>query len=314
MTVPKRALLISSNTKTLRGEVRGWKTFVMHLAAANSSGLGNLCKYASTCPTGCIGTQGHLGMPAGVRAQLQRTAMFFDDVDSFLDQLYGEIEKGIKSAGRAGMEPCFRLNGTSDVPWERIKNSDDLNVFQAFPDTVFYDYTKYPYSDRRQARGWRNYHLTYSFNEGPSIIKESERHGWVQKAAQEWVDEGVNVAAVFGRYKNEKSALPERFDLGFGLLKVIDGDEDDLRFLDPSGVLVGLRAKFHSYDELEQGIATGFILPGAYRGRPVRGVRPNPPREGDEVVSGSHSLESLVTFQMMQDTDNDVLLGDFFGV
>lgn len=48
---------------------------------------------------------------------------------------------------------------------------------------------------------------------------------------------GANVAVVFGTPKGH--ALPETWH-GY---RVVDGDVSDLRFLDPPGTVVGLRAK-----------------------------------------------------------------------
>ena len=48
---------------------------------------------------------------------------------------------------------------------------------------------------------------------------------------------GINVAVVFTTSRSE--ALPETWNR----FPVIDGDLHDCRFLDPTGVVVGLRAK-----------------------------------------------------------------------
>ena len=72
-----------------------------------------------------------------------------------------------------------------------------------------------------------NYHLTFS---------RSEAFGNQVQAAQ-LLKEGKNVAAVFSTKKGEE--LPESWK-GY---KVVDGDKDDLRFLDIKNCIVGLRAK-----------------------------------------------------------------------
>lgn len=56
------------------------------------------------------------------------------------------------------------------------------------------------------------------------------------------------MAVVFSTRKGEP--LPETWH-GF---RVIDGDESDLRFTDPAGVVVGLRAKGDA-----KGEASGFV-------------------------------------------------------
>jgi hypothetical protein len=56
---------------------------------------------------------------------------------------------------------------------------------------------------------------------------------------KEAVKQGYNIAVVFGIKKGTK--MPEKF---FNHnMTVFNGDESDLRFLDPKGVIVGLYAK-----------------------------------------------------------------------
>jgi hypothetical protein len=84
----------------------------------------------------------------------------------------------------------------------------------------FYDYTKI--SNRRVA-GIPNYSLTFSFSTVAAYLPH------VAKAMQD----GLNIAVVF------RDKLPETF-MGRA---VVNGDESDLRFLDPANVVVGLKAK-----------------------------------------------------------------------
>jgi hypothetical protein len=79
-----------------------------------------------------------------------------------------------------------------------------------------------------------NYHLTYSRSEVSNVI---ELVALLQSQ--------VNVAIVFA------DALPFSWQ-GF---QVIDGDSDDLRFLDKRGVVVGLKAKGKGKVD-----HTGFVL------------------------------------------------------
>tara|TARA_R110000824_G_scaffold48737_1_gene137399 strand:- start:252 stop:551 length:300 start_codon:yes stop_codon:yes gene_type:complete len=67
----------------------------------------------------------------------------------------------------------------------------------------------------------KNYHLTFSRNEVNGF------------QATQVLKAGGNVAVVF------RKELPETYK-GF---KVVSGDEHDLRFLDPSNVVVGLKEK-----------------------------------------------------------------------
>lgn len=129
----------------------------------------------------------------------------------------------------------MRLNGTSDVAWEKKSGFRDL--FERFADVQFYDYTKVAsrvVRDGRQVPLPKNYHLTFSLSE--SNAREAEQ---VIRSTN------VNVAVVFdvrlGRGEREPDPMPKTW----GGRRVIDGDLHDLRFRDPPGVIVGLRAKGH---------------------------------------------------------------------
>ena len=61
---------------------------------------------------------------------------FFEDRLAFTLQLIKEIKSRKKSAIKNNLTPCFRLNLTSDLPWE------NLSVMLPFPFLQFYDYTK----------------------------------------------------------------------------------------------------------------------------------------------------------------------------
>jgi hypothetical protein len=140
--------------------------------------------------------------------------------------LVADIELGIKQSKRINLVPVFRLNGISDLAFEKyevIRNGQLFsNIFTAFPEVQFYDYTKVL---GRKIVDIANYHLTFSAADG----NDSD----VAKA----IAQGYNVATVFGIKKT--LPMPETY-MG---MPVFNGDESDLRFLDPKGVVVGLYAK-----------------------------------------------------------------------
>jgi len=159
-------------------------------------------------------------------ARKRKTRLLFSDREAFLASLVQEVDRAIRAAIRRRLTPVFRLNGTSDLRWEIMpvkRNGIEYpNIFQAFLEVQFYDYTKLP---NRRVADIPNYHLTFSLADG----NESQ--------AAEALANGISVAAVF-RVKRG-APLPNAY-MG---RPVIDGDETDLRFLDPSGVIIGLRAK-----------------------------------------------------------------------
>lgn len=230
-------LLTVNNTKTMKGEKQGYKTYILHLSPSNRSGY-NVCPSASVgCIAACLNTAGHGGMfrkgetTNGVQeARIRKTKMFFEDRTTFMSDLVREIENAIKYCAKHKLTPVFRLNGTSDIRWETVGVNTSVvrgkkmtaylarNLMEAFPDIRYYDYTKL--SNRRDIPA--NYHLTFSRSETNDDILPSVTH---------------NIAVVFNTKRN--GDLPTEY-IG---RKVIDGDKSDLRFLDADNVIVGLRAK-----------------------------------------------------------------------
>ena len=228
------SLLNSGNSKTRKGEKKGFTTYGIHLAPASLSGF-NVCDSSSAgCRWACLNTAGRGAMTSVQRARIKKTLFFFKDKQGFLAELWAEVAKSIKSAARKNMTPCFRLNLTSDLPWEKIKFNGQ-SVMEAFPNVQFYDYCKSPERMTKFVNGEmpKNYHLTFS---------RSETNGALALA---FLRSGGNVAMVF------RKSLPATY---YGH-EVIDGDETDLRFLDGSGKIIGLKEK-----GLAKKDATGFVL------------------------------------------------------
>lgn len=218
-------LLNKGNSKTVKGEKLGYRTYGLHLAPYNLSGR-NICPHASKgCAESCLNTAGRGAMQNVQNARIAKTQRFFTNRKEFLSDLKKEITSSIKSARKAGYIPALRLNLTSDLPWHKIGNDKEKSILEEFPELQSYDYTK----DYRRMIDFLkgklpdNYDLTFSYSEDTT----SEQLKTI-------LGKGGKVAAVF-----RGPELPKTY-LGF---KVVDGDESDLRFLDPKGVIVGLVAK-----------------------------------------------------------------------
>ena len=228
-------LLNSGNAKTRKGEKRGYITYGIHLAPSNLSGY-NVCKDASSgCAAACLNTAGRGAMSAVQKARIEKTRLFFTDKQRFLSMLWEEVDAAIRSATRKGMTPCFRLNLTSDLPWKKIKFRGS-NIFNSFQGVQWYDYTKSEERACNFAAGLlpSNYHLTYSRAETTPDVE-----------VKAMLQSQVNVAIVFA----------DKLPLTWQGFEVIDGDADDLRFLDRRGVVVGLKAK--GKGKIDE---TGFVL------------------------------------------------------
>tara|TARA_B100001778_G_scaffold307943_1_gene288360 strand:+ start:169 stop:891 length:723 start_codon:yes stop_codon:yes gene_type:complete len=235
----KQTLLTTGNTKIVKGEKLGYLTKGIHLAPANLSGF-ETCRWRSKgCTMSCLNTAGRGQMGSVQDSRIAKTKLFFEKQFDFLAKLSKEITSSIKSAVKKEMEAVFRLNLTSDITWEFVFFDEEKpqTIFDKFPETQFYDYTK---SFQRMAQFLNgelpsNYHLTFSRSENN------------QKLVEMVLEMGGNVAVVF------RDQLPKTWK-GF---EVINGDENDLRFLDKQGVVVGL---------IEKGMAkkdeTGFVQEG----------------------------------------------------
>jgi hypothetical protein len=210
-------LLTDTNPKLLKGIPFGYLPFILHLAPYTLSGH-NVCPASSPeCRKLCLNTAGRGRFDRTQNARIRKTKYLFEYRHLFLWDLIRDIYSGIRKARKSELIPCFRLNGTSDIRWEVLFPT----LFEDFGYVRFYDYTKL--KNRRNLP--KNYTLTYSYSENDT---EQDVHDIISH---------MNIAVVFSTKK--KDNLPKEF-MGY---PVCDGDIHDLRFLDPEGSIVGLRAK-----------------------------------------------------------------------
>lgn len=238
-------LLTVGNPKVLKGMDQGYMTYILHLAPANVSGYETCPKRTAGCTLACLNTAGRGGMfrrgeSTNViqEARKRKTRLFFENRGSFMALLVADIELAIKQCSRRNLVPVFRLNGTSDLAWEKYPvvrgGQEYANIFLAFPEVQFYDYTAIL---GRKVLAIANYHLTFSKKESNDLDVSMALHN------------GMNVAVVFGVPKSKP--LPA----SYRGRPVFNGDDSDLRFLDPKGVVVGLYAKGKARKD-----TTGFIV------------------------------------------------------
>jgi hypothetical protein len=219
--------LTTDNAKTSKGESSGVLTGILYLAPANESGR-NVCPHASEgCRIACLYSAGMGAFDNVKLARIAKTKAFHANPRQFIEDLAKDIEALIRKAQREGLTPAVRLNGTSDLPWENLGGDLKVNLMNRFPEVPFYDYTKNPSRARAYTEGKlpSNYSLTFSRSESNEPV------------ALQMLQIGVNVAAVFAVKKDE--ALPK----SWGGRDIVDGDLNDLRFLDAKNVVVGLRSK-----------------------------------------------------------------------
>lgn len=224
-------LLGTSSAKTIKGESLSYLTGILYLSPSTLSGAGNVCPWAGTCKESCLNSAGRGAFNSVQTARIKKTRFFFANRDAFMERLFEDCKALVRKAKRAGMLPCIRLNGTSDLAFHRlIVPSKGMTLMDLFPAVVFYDYTKSVKKALDNARGNhpKNYHVTFSRD---SAANESE--------CEQVLRAGGNVSVVF------RDSLPAVWKHR----PVLDGDVTDLRFLDRraragrSGYVVGLKAK-----------------------------------------------------------------------
>jgi hypothetical protein len=228
-------LLSTANPKIQKGTKEGYLSFILHLAPADLSGREVCPKRTAGCSAACLNTAGRGGMfkrgettNTIQRARIRKTQYFFEARDYFMMDLYDDIKRAIRYAERQGLKPVFRLNGTSDLSWEKYTINEN-NIFELFPDVQFYDYTKVL---GRKVQKYKNYHLTFSAADGNDAD--------VAKA----MEQGMNVAVVFDEIPAEYKGK-----------SVFNADDTDLRFMDPKGVVLGLKAKGRAKKDY-----SGFVI------------------------------------------------------
>lgn len=234
----KALLSVSADAKTVKGETLGFLTGILYLAPATTTKW-NTCSMAKTakCDVACLFSAGRGAFSSVQTARINKTVWFFTERNSFMQQLVVDITKLVNKATKQGLKPLVRLNGTSDIRWETVGFTDVngieyVNIFAAFPDVQFYDYTKD--ANRRDLPS--NYDLTFSYSgvEGfqPFVAKALKKQ--------------MRIAVVFRKEQD----IPTTF-MG---IPVVSGDNSDVRHLDDK-VIVGLYAKGKA--KLD---TTGFVV------------------------------------------------------
>lgn len=257
---PRRLLTRpEANAKIAKGLSINIMTAPMHLAPANLSGFEVCAMRSEGCTRACLNTAGRGVFDSTQEARIARTRLYFEDRGLFISILIAEIAALSRKARRLGYTPAVRLNATSDIPFERVHfeyQGQRTNIFELFPEVVFYDYTKRAnrFSPDRPLPS--NYSLTFSLSEDNDAD------------ALTVLQNGGTVAAVFDTKRN--APLPKWFQFHDGhghtvhptpvtklnLFPIIDGDKHDYRPADPKSTIIGLRAKGDAI-----GDTSGFVRP-----------------------------------------------------
>ena len=201
--------------------------YTIYFAPAKSSGY-EVCKgRTKACTAACLNMSGHNRMDIHEnminKSRIKKTKLFFEEREFTVRWIIEEIKSAQRKAIRMGHTFSIRLNNTSDISPEEfyiIEDGTKKNLLELFPDVKFYDYTKIA-TRIRLIKKYPNYDLTYSFN------------GYNEDMCKSMLKQNVRVAVVFN------GVLPDMF-LNH---PVINGDLYDMRYKEPTDVIVGLHYK-----------------------------------------------------------------------
>jgi len=232
-----KLLSVGNNAKTVKGDGSEYLTAILYLAPADNLQGVNVCPMAVTagCKAACLYTAGRGKMNSVQAGRLRKTMLWRDDRQGFLATLREDIGKFAKYCEKRGIQPVVRLNGTSDIMWENY-----IDMETEFPMVQFYDYTKIV--KRVYKTLPVNYDLTLSYSRA--------NEAYAKSVLQAHDDTGCNVAVVF----RDKDTIPT----SFAGSTTLDGDKDDLRFLDAPHRIVALYAKGDAKKD-----TTGFVVDNA---------------------------------------------------
>lgn len=230
---PSSLLSVGVDAKTIKGEKFGYLTGILYLSPSDLSGV-QLCPMAAAanCVFGCLNMAGRGQFNSVQAARLNKTKYFLNDREAFMLDLVKDVRKLVNKAAKLKLIPVVRLNGTSDIRWEN-EAVRGKTLFDLFPAVQFMDYTKIP--NRKDIPS--NYDLTFSFS-GADTFKKYNKQA---------INSGKRIAVVF----RTATEIPEYFEG----MQVVNGDESDLRFLDPAGVVVALYAKGRARKD-----SSGFVV------------------------------------------------------
>ena len=238
---------VNHSAKSEHGTKYNIFTYIVYLAPADLSGCLNTCPGASPeCREACLNRAGRAkieafaGLNTIERARILRTWLYVFNRAYFMAWIAAELAANKAKYSQPGQIFAARLNGTSDIKWENVEYQQFSNIFAAFPDVRFYDYTKIP---GRKIENIVNYSLTFSYTGRNTLnsLQVLENQG--------------NVAIVF----NVKPGQPlPAYWRGY---KVLDGDVTDYRPADCKGCVVGLRFKLTDSQEVNRSaIDSPFIV------------------------------------------------------
>lgn len=234
---PERMTALDSSTKVLKSTSLGYRTLILYMTPSNGSGK-QLCPMAALakCEAGCLYTAGKGALSATHYARLRKTLFYNQYPAEALAMIKREIADAYAQSLAEGWTLLVRLNGTSDERWE------NTGIIEAFPMVQFYDYTKL--HNRKNVPA--NYDLTYSYSGASNRYMSFLSDALANPALK-------RIAVVFDKRSTVEALIAQGHK--FLGLPLVDGDETDVRHIEPSGVAVALYAKGKARKDL-----SGFVV------------------------------------------------------
>jgi hypothetical protein len=224
-----RILAVNRDTKTSKGVAFGALTGVQFLAPATLSGV-NLCAWSTAaCRSLCLFEAGRGSMHVVRDGRLRKSHLMLHQWNTYVGYLEDDLHKLSAQGDRLGLEVGVRLDGTSDLRWDRRLRSTPC-AMERWGKINWYDYTK-DYEKAKAAAGHGNGAIGFPSNY--SIVYSYSGSNWKQcRQILKW---GRPVAVIF------RSGLPDQWRG----VKVIDGDRHDIRWREMEPVIIGLSPKGH---------------------------------------------------------------------
>ena len=175
----------------------------------------HLCVNYKLCIKTCLAFKGLAKVyPSVIKSRKAKSEYFVNDTDTFIKQLIREIKNQEKRALKKNKKPVVRLNGFTDIDYEKF------GIFKLFPNVQFYDYS----ADYERVLNNNNPNLHYTFSYKGNNLKE----------CIELLKKDISIAVI----DITENQFFNSYDVNH-----INGDTHDFRFLDKSNSIVWLSEK-----------------------------------------------------------------------
>ena len=123
-----RILAVGRDHKTVKGEEYGALTGIQFLAPAMLSGV-NLCAWSTAaCRALCLFEAGRGSMHVVRDGRLRKSHLMLYEWDRYIGLLEDDYHRLAARADRRGLDVGVRLDGTSDLRWDRRLRSTPCHM------------------------------------------------------------------------------------------------------------------------------------------------------------------------------------------